>query len=338
MNNQDHHHDHEEPYSIVIDGYSQTLVEPDPNTVTLICGCLVDLVNNNEIQGSNIKPGSRYRYRFTVPLPINDCYRTGSLMIEAGARLPGIADLRIEFKPAKTESNGVADVIALLDSITPFGGQHFITNGVVTRLDIAIDLSGVTVPDVIIYSEGTRKSAVYCDRRGQPETLYIGTPRSNRTICYTKLHKETGRRFLRIERRLKRRWLGHELPAMEDPFRKLHLVHIDSFLGLLTGQIPEYFFDSVRIRGFSHALTYLPPAERRAIKAVLKNPAQSILPCTGTIWRSWPRLLQATGFGFLIAPIASGIQLAPDSAPASLEAMKALTSFEKMQSHDGKDY
>jgi hypothetical protein len=289
-----------EGFAISIDGFSITLTESNPNIVASICNHLIGISKHNQFKGAQIKPGRRYRYRFTIPLPINDPYPTGSLMIEAGARLPGIAGLRIDFKPAKTGPSGLSDVITLLDLITPFGGHHFITNGTLTRYDIAIDLWGGSVDDVLVISKRSQKNGVYTDRNGCPETVYMGTPRSNRTVAYTKVHKATRKQSLRIERRMKRRCKGHEWPAIADPFHVVQLVHTQTILPLLDGLIPQQFFDSVRIRGLNRVLATLPAKQHKAIKAALKDPAQSLLPSTAQIWSGWHHLLEASGLGFLL--------------------------------------
>jgi hypothetical protein len=301
-----------EAYTISIDGFSQTLAEPNSDTVATICDHLIELSEDSQFKDSTIKSGRRYRYRFTIPLPINDPNPTGSLLIEAGARFPGIADLRIDFKPVKPGPNGLSDVISLLDLITPLGGHHFITNGTLTRYDIAIDIWGGSVDQVLVFSKRSQKNGVYTDRNGCPQTVYMGTPRSNRTVAYTKTHKVTGRGSLRIERRLTGRCKGHEWPAIADPFRVVQLVHTQSILPLLDGLIPQQFFDSVRIRGLNRVLATLATAQRKAIKKILDDPAQSLLPSTEAIWLGWPHLLEDSGFGFLLTAGARDAPLAPD--------------------------
>jgi hypothetical protein len=288
-------------YNISIDGFSITFVEHQPDVVAFICNHLIGLYEDHQFKGATFKAGRRYRYRFVVPLPIDDPNPTGSLLIEAGARLPGIADLRIDFKPAKTGLNGLSDVIALLDLITPFGGQHFITNGTLTRYDIAIDLWGGSVDEVLVFSKRSQKNGVYTDRNGCPETVYMGTPRSNRTVAYTKLHKTTRKQSLRIERRMTR-W-----PAISDPFQVVQLVHTQTILPLLDGLIPQQFFDSVRIRGLNRVLATLPAEQRKGIKGILRDPAQSLLPSTAEIWKGWPHLLEHSGLGFLLNPTTSEV-------------------------------
>ena len=63
---------------------------------------------------------------------------------------------------------------------------------------------------------------------------------------------------------------------------------------------PTTVFRHVRIRGLNRVLTTLPAAQRKAIKSVLGDPAQSLLPSTETIWSGWPQLLEESGLGFLL--------------------------------------
>jgi hypothetical protein len=95
--------------------------------------------------------------------------------------------------------------------------------------------------DVLVFSKRAQKNGVYTDRNGCPETVYMGTLRPNRTVGYTKIHKTTRKRSLRIERRMTRRCKGHELPAIADPFQVVQLVHTESILPALNGFIPQQF-------------------------------------------------------------------------------------------------
>lgn len=225
---------------------------------------------------------------------------------------PKSSHRQLDFKPAKTGPIGISDVILLLDLITPLGGHHFLTYGTLTRYDIAIDIWGSSVDEVLVASKRSQKNGVYTNRRGVPETVYLGTPRSNRTVAYTKSHKITGQTSLRIERRIKRRLKGYELPAMADPFQVVQLIHTRSITPLLDGLVPQQFLDSVRIRGLNRVLRTLPAIQRNAIKGVLNDPAQSILPSTTEIWRGWPQLLQDVGFGFLFFNGGEDAPLSPD--------------------------
>jgi hypothetical protein len=310
---------HNQDHAISIDGFSLTYALSDPESVRTICDRLIDLNEDDQFNGSTIRRGDRYQYRFSIPLPINDPVPTGSLVIEAGARFPGIADLRIDFKPVKTGPNGILDVIALLDLITPAGGEHIITNGTFTRYDIAIDIWGQSVDEVLVFSKRSQKHGVYTNRKGIPETVYMGTVRSDRTVAYSKIHKSTGKSSLRIERRMRRRCKGHDLPHMLDPFRVVQLVHTRLLMPALDGLVPQMFFDSVRLRGLNRVLPALSLVQRRTIKAVLNDPAKSLLPSTAQIWTGWCHLLENSGLGFLITDRSVGAPLIPDQMTSADE-------------------
>jgi hypothetical protein len=96
------------------------------------------------------------------------------------------------------------------------------------------------------------------------------------------------------------------------------MVHTDSLLPFLDG-IPHLFFDSVRVRGFTHVVATLPPGQGRAIKVVLKNSAQSQLPSTDEVWRTWPQLLIDSGFGCLVANRPDEAPLVPDQMTSADE-------------------
>jgi hypothetical protein len=55
----------------------------------------------------------------------------------------------------------------------------------------------------------------------------------------------------------------------------------------------------VRMRGIRSAIAALPPHQRRAIKATLLNPAESLLPPMSLVWGIWPDVLTGSGLGFL---------------------------------------
>ena len=149
--------------------------------------------------------------------------------------------------------------------------------------------------------------------------MYLGTPKSNQTTAYNKIIDD--RMSLRLERRLNPRSAANQLALLPNPFRVVQMVHTNSLLPFLGGMIPDQFFDSVRIRGLTHVLATLPPAQRRAIKAVLKDPAQSRLPSTEDVWRSWPLLLRRSGFGFLIDPHEDAL-LAPNQTTLNTDPVQ----------------
>lgn len=176
--------------------------------------------------------------------------------------------------------------------------HQLLRDSVFTRVDHALDIPGLSVDAILARSRGARAHGIYSNPRGTPETQYLGKTKSNQSVVYTK-NTDDGP-MLRTERRTHPGCHGSELQFLPNPFRVIQMVHTDSLRPLLTGMIPDQFFDSVRVRGFTHVLATLPPAQRRAIKAVLRDPAKSLLPSMDEVWRTWPDVLKSSGLGFLV--------------------------------------
>ena len=144
-------------------------------------------------------------------------------MIQAGPRFPGIADYRFEFNPTKIGPDGLSYIRNFIDSVTGIGTNALFANGKVTRIDIALDLPGLSLDEVIVRSKGQRKHGVYTGQTSRLETLYLGSVKSNRTAVYTKVKGAI--EFLRIERRMKPTDIrGHELFGLTNPFDKVQLI------------------------------------------------------------------------------------------------------------------
>jgi hypothetical protein len=176
-------------------------------------------------------------------------------------------------------------------------------NGKVTRIDIALDLPGLSLDKVVVRSLGQRKHGVYTDGKGRLETIYLGSTKANRTAVYTKIKKDI--EFLRVERRMKPNIRGHQLVRLSNPFDKVQMISTDSLSPHLDGMVPRQFFDSVRVRGIGHAIRELSPRQRREIKAALADPQESLLPPMSLVWNVWPHVLNQSGLGGLCGPIGS---------------------------------
>jgi len=159
---------------------------------------------------------------------------------------------------------------------------------------VVLDIAGLTPEDVIVRSKGQRKHGCYSDQHGRIETTYLGTPKSNRTVAYDKSSKATGK-LLRIERRMKPLCRGHELLALPDPFQKVQLIPLDPLRSIVEGHVPvpDYLFDSIRLRGVRRALSALGPSLCRKLIAEINDLDRSSLLSIG--WQDWPEVLRSSG-------------------------------------------
>jgi hypothetical protein len=191
---------------------------------------------------------------------------------------------------------GIEELIVLLDSCTDIGGSGFISQGRVTRVDVAVDLQGLTCNDAIVSTQRKQKHGTYSDRQGFPETVYLGTPRSHRVVAYTKPDKKTGSKGIRLECRLKPKCLGEQIASLPNPLAKVSILPVTALNTLQLGFPPQLLADSIRVRGLKHALSVFPTQTRNAIKKALASSA-SLLPNPEELWAGWPDALMKVGLG-----------------------------------------
>ncbi len=277
-----------QPFDLSLDKFSVTCDDTNLGQVGKTCQRLVDAANAGRLK---IKSGLRHQLQCT--LPIIGC--DSPLLMQAGPRHSGISDYRFEFNPSMVGQNGLNQISSFIDTVTEIGTQALFSNGKITRIDFALDLPGISLDDVIVRSSKQKKHGVHTGQTGKLETVYLGSVKANRTVAYTKF--ENGGEFLRLERRMKPNCRGHELFSMPNPFAKVQMVSTETLVPHLLGMIPEQFFDSVRMRGIGHVIANLPTKQRKAIKAAMADPQNSLLPSIESVWRGWPGLLHHTGLG-----------------------------------------
>jgi hypothetical protein len=232
--------------------------------------------------------------------------------------LSAIADYRLEFNPATAGRTGFDTVVNVLDELTNGLAMQMFRGGTITRVDVALDLAGLSVNDVLIWIKRQRKNGIFTDQFGYPQTLYLGGARSGQTVAYNKLDKATGEPFFRVERRIRPRCVAQDLVSLPNPFTKVAMVHVDSVVPLIETSHPEWFLDSVRVRGFSRAIRAMPRGQQKAIKQLLNDPSRSLLPTDQDIWQQWPATIIQAGFTSPTADVSA-------EAPLVLEGVEGKT-------------
>jgi hypothetical protein len=161
--------------------------EIDPD---YICGQLLN--DKQEVPGLKITSNARYKVRASIPLPfINSTANAHPIFLEVGPHLRSLPACRLDFNPAKLSPEGIDDLMVLLDTSMHATATEFFGKGRITRVDVAVDLPGRTLDDVIVLVSSKRKHGVYSDRHGHPETTYLGTPPLQADRC---LHQAWRRR------------------------------------------------------------------------------------------------------------------------------------------------
>jgi hypothetical protein len=238
-----------------------------PVNVIENCDRLIEALESGQFPGAMLKSGRRHRIQLAIPILDNGSL-SGRLPIQAGPRFTGLCDYRIEFNPAILVIAGVDRIIGILDSIFVERGHRLLRDSIVTRTDPALDLRGQSVDKLTVRSIRRRTHGIFSDQHGIPKTIYLGKPKSNQTAVY---NRDKDGPSVRAERRVNPKCRGSQLQSLPDRFRVVQMVLAESLLPFLNGMIPDQFFDSVRVHGFTHVLATLPPAQRRAIKAVFSG-------------------------------------------------------------------
>lgn len=223
-----------------------------------------------------------------------------SIRLTCDPKKAGTAFVRLEFNPDRLGVNGVDHLRASCGWLFNGGYQQVVNGGKVTRLDVAVDISNVSVEDLIVTKKGVRK---YCcfGKNGFTETSYLGAPKKSQATVYDKAkelaakHKQPPAYPLtRIEMRLCPNVPLKDLVGLKNPLLKV------AAYDLATSELPlskaqkAWFGDSCRIRGINGAIEQLPADERPAYLKALKGASSSWWK-PEEIWTSWPTLVAALG-------------------------------------------
>ncbi|MGA8616357.1 MAG: hypothetical protein WB760_32620 [Xanthobacteraceae bacterium] len=184
----------------------------------------------------------------------------------------------------------------MLDMTIDSTPEEFFSTGRVTRVDAAVDLHGFTIDDLIVLTPRKQKHGVYSNRRGVPETVYVGTPRSSRVVAYTKAIGQFGLPGTRLECRLKPKCNGHEVANLPNPFAGIRLLPTQALGGVIPRVPGQLLADSIRLRGLQRTLLLFEPRIRNRITAAL-NRSISVLPNADALWAGWPDALVRVGLG-----------------------------------------
>jgi hypothetical protein len=193
------------------------------------------------------------------------------------------ARARIEYNPSRAGSHGVTYLRHRLDKALPGGWEEFLLGADVTRIDHAVDIPCVSIGDILFSSSNQQCSAIYTDRHGDPQTIYIGR-RGNKRFLRAYQKGKSNPPFMRIEYETRKvgplRDIGVNL---KNPFANLQLYHFPQ------PDLPAHliwFIDCARQRGIRRALNIAPKAERKALAEFLAA-AKAAWWQPVEIWKQW---------------------------------------------------
>lgn len=207
--------------------------------------------------------------------------------------------LRFEFVPVDLGPEGMEEMSIKTMSLMDNGWAYAVTNGTISRLDVAIDVENTNM-EAFLFLADMATSTHYWQQNGQLESIYSGKPKGNQTAIYDrgKKRKAKGQKWdkpstVRIERRLKNLGLKlNELPSLDNPFAKMTLTE-SMPPAPSNGKGWEWlmFTDSVKVRGLTAALALLPTKRRTAYRDHLKK-HQKIWWKPTESWNYWEQMIE----------------------------------------------
>lgn len=244
--------------------------------------------------------------------------------------------LRIEFNPRKLGAKGIFD---LVDAIHDATGQRFLVGKFlsscrVTRIDIAVDVIGLSVPELIVTAKSEAKRVHYYGSDGCLESVYLHKKTSTAKTSEPKpSSRKLGTQIARIYDRRRELISSNKQPDYglvpmtrievmkkhfgNKPFELLSLFHLknplkDIFVGLATSAAPENqwaWLEYVELRrGGGHdwagRLMSLSDTEEQAYAdAYRKHPRDVLL--SDAVWERWLQGIQSTGLDFMMQAAAA---------------------------------
>jgi hypothetical protein len=265
-------------HHVILDRITICYSDPNPENVNATCALILSERYTREISGLRIRPNARYQVSATIPVPfMTESANRHPICFEAGPRRPACPSYRLDFNPSQLSREAMDQVKVLLDTTIDPTPEQFFSAGRITRIDVAIDIVGFTIDDLIVLTERKQKHGVYSNRHGVPETVYLGTPRSSRVVAYTKPIGQFGLLGTRLECRLKPNCNGYEVAGLPNPFAKIRLLPTQA-LDCLIPRVPgQLVADSIRLRGLPRTLQLFELRTRNRITTAL-NRSISVLP------------------------------------------------------------
>ena len=168
-------------------------------------------------------------------------------------------------------------------------------------MDIAIDILGVDIEDMMVWNTAARRTRMYTGEHGCLETYYLGSPGSQRSFAIYDKRAEMEKNgidmdlpdgpIVRIEARLRPSVYWRDMSELANPFAKLNVASYAS-IGALDVET-HLFLESCRLRGPQAALKRVKKLDASLWSKYSKRLEQHVSPWWDPehIWAQYPDLI-----------------------------------------------
>ncbi len=207
---------------------------------------------------------------------------------------------RMDLNPAKLGPDGIAELRADLAGCLPDGVDWLLAKGHTTRIDAALDLMGADLDQLHVVSAYPMQHTLW-SREGRLQTIYMGTPKSQRRIrLYDKAAEQSGGKCVagppvtRIEAVIRKSCLLSHMKSLPNPFSSLKIIEMPPVAG---GIQPHHWFmfgQTAKNLTVGVALAQLPSATRNRYRKALASGAVDWFK-SSDVWALWPATVEAMG-------------------------------------------
>ena len=222
------------------------------------------------------------------------------LLVSLAPNFPNNKFARFEFNPTNLQ---IADLRSIVEFVLDIPLETTLSMATINRIDVAVDLPGVSVNDLFCRAPNFRVSRSYYSSANARETEYIG--KRNSPLCIKMYDKVAQMKhwnsthlqkfeipnhaLTRIEAEVRPRCFFSELPALANPFSRFQIGYIANFPA--KNDLDSFFIDSVRLHGWTHAFAKASDSNKIRFKQLMNHAA-----CDWwnpeTMFYSWPSLLK----------------------------------------------
>jgi hypothetical protein len=289
-----------------IDKISITFAINDEDAQKGIGSLLTNVVLDQDtpyFQNAYFKKGKAGGYAHSVHLKHPETKQT--ILIQAAPHYKKNRFLRLEFNPTKLGKAGMKFFREKLVDVLLFDYSYedIIAQGQITRLDIASDIIGVTMNDILVRPTKPQVTMAFLGKTGSLESIYPSKPKpddKSTSKVYDKKQEQLSKTVvpkygtiphLRVEISIKTDIKVPNLMKLKNHFSKLDI------LARAAVTPPEdehhwiFFFDSCRVRGVAGALDQLPAKLREPYKMALEDAGKDFWR-PEKIWSYWPKEFQ----------------------------------------------
>ncbi|MEO6967856.1 MAG: hypothetical protein ABI132_05285 [Rhodanobacteraceae bacterium] len=238
------------------------------------------------------RPGRKFRYKQSLKLYAGSELDT-TILVEAQPRSPYVSFFRLEYNPAKIDPVNFRWII---EALLPGGWTDFVNCAVCTRIDLAVDITGIKVDELITYWPGMRRSRQFFSSGKTLEnsnelptlqTYEIGAYGGVRHVTIYDRNEQIRREnkklivkvpvptqpVTRIEFRIRPKAGWVEVAGIQNLFAELQVGEFASLPSLVDDEKFRLFIALCQAQGVHNALLILTESTRKSYKKRLQQTA-----------------------------------------------------------------